>query len=109
MDDSSDFRKPNAAPIDFDGKLNGITSFLNVETDVGRGKGIVRLLQDAEDGRWKAFTLFTAMHELKGHEETINGKRPHGVDHGGKPGRKVMKPISESCIVLSSSSPLTAT
>ena len=109
VDDSSDFRKPKAAPIDFDGKLNGITSFLDVETDVGRGKGIVRLLQDAEDGRWKAFTLFTAMHELKGYEETINGKRPHGVDHGGKPGRKVMKPIFESCRVLSSSSPLTAT
>ncbi|KAL8756326.1 MAG: hypothetical protein Q9184_004535 [Pyrenodesmia sp. 2 TL-2023] len=28
------------------------------------------------------------MHELQGHEETIGEKRPHGVDHGGKAGRK---------------------
>ena len=64
-------------------------SFLNVETDVGMGVGIVRLLQDQQDGgKWKAFTLFTAMRELKGHEETVRGNRPHGVAHGGTPGRK---------------------
>ena len=66
----------------------GVESFLNIETDVGKGPGIVRLLQDQQDrGHWKAFTLFTAMHELKGHEETVRGNRPHGVAHGGTPGR----------------------
>ena len=50
---------------------------------------MVRLLKDSKDnGRWKAFTLFTTMHELKGHEETTKTNRPHGVDHGGQPGRK---------------------
>lgn len=101
VDSSSDFRKPNAAPVDFDGKLKGIASFLKVETDVGRGRGIVRLLQDAKDGKWKAFTLFTAMHELKGCEEMAYKNRPNGVDHGGKPGRKVGKSIPETrCITF---------
>lgn len=36
----------------------------------------------------KAFTLFTSMMELKGHEETVFGRRPEGVAHGGLPGRK---------------------
>ena len=65
-----------------------MVSFLTIETDVGRGRGLVRLLQDQEDGKWKAFTLFTTMHELKGHEETVRGRRPNGVIHGGQPGRK---------------------
>ncbi len=49
-----------------------MASFLTIETDMGRGTGLVGLLHDPEDGgKWKAFTLFTAMHELKGHEETV--------------------------------------
>lgn len=91
IDDSSDFRKPNQSPIDFEGKLNGIVSFLRIETDVGRGRGLVRLLLDAKDGKWKAYTLFTAMSELKGHEESVHARRPHGVAHGGTPGRKVCR------------------
>lgn len=89
IDDSSTLHSPHLSAVDFDGQVNGVGSFLNVETDVGKGPGIVRLLQDQQDGgKWKAFTLFTAMHELKGHKETVRGNRPHGVAHGGKPGRK---------------------
>ena len=89
IDDSSTLHSPHVSAVDFNGKVTGVGSFLNIETDVGKGPGIVRLLQDQQDGdRWKAFTLFTAMHELKNHEETVGGKRPHGVAHGGKPGRK---------------------
>ena len=88
IDDTNATRKPHVSAVDFKGKVNGVASFLIVETDVGRGRGIVRLLKDAQDGKWKAFTLFTAMHELKGHEETIGSNRPHGVDHGGQIGRK---------------------
>lgn len=89
IDSSNATRKPSIAAVDFKGKVNGVTSFLTVETDVGKGRGLVRLLQDTQDNNnWKAFTLFTAMHELKGHEETIGSNRPHGVDHGGHPGRK---------------------
>lgn len=89
IDNSNATRKPSVSAVDFKGKVNGVASFLTVETDVGRGRGLVRLLQDPkDDNKWKAFTLFTAMHELKGYEETIGGNRPHGVDHGGQPGRK---------------------
>ena len=62
---------------------------MTIETDVSRDRALLRLLQDPEEGgKWKAFTLFTAMHELKGYEETIEADRPHGVDHGGQPGRE---------------------
>ena len=87
VDDSTDIHKPSVAAADYLGKVNSVTSFLKIETDVGRGPGIVRLVQDKDD-KWKAFTLFTAMHELKGHEETTFGRRPNGVDHGAQPGRK---------------------
>lgn len=89
IDDSSTLHSPHVSAADFNGEVKGVESFLNIETDVGKGPGIVRLLQDQQDGgKWKAFTLFTAMHELKGHEETTRGNRPLGVTHGGEPGRK---------------------
>ena len=87
VDDSSVVHAPHVSAADYNGKVSGVGSFLTIDTDVGRGPGIVRLLQDT-DGKWKAFTLFTAIHELKGHEETVRGNRPHGVVHGGNPGRK---------------------
>lgn len=89
IDDSNSTRRPTVAAVDFRGKVNGVASFLTIETDVGRGRGLVRLLQDRHDeNKWKAFTLFTTMHELTGHEETIGNHRPQGVDHGGRVGRK---------------------
>ena len=89
IDDSSILHAPHVTAADFNGKVKGVGSFLKIDTDVGNGPGIVRLLQDQQDGgKWKVFTLFTAMHELKGHEETVCGNRPHGVAHGGKLGRK---------------------
>lgn len=89
IDQSNPTRKPSLAAVDFKGKINGVASFLTLETDVGRGRGLVRLLHDHQDGsKWKAFTLFTAMHELRGCEETTGSNRPQGVDHGGHPGRK---------------------
>lgn len=89
IDKSNATRRPSISAVDYNGKINGVASFLTLETDVGRGRGLVRLLKDSQDGdKWKAFTLFTAMHELKGYEETTNANRPNGVDHGGQPGRK---------------------
>ncbi|KAL9004760.1 MAG: hypothetical protein Q9188_002444 [Gyalolechia gomerana] len=89
IDNSNATRRPTVSAVDFKGKVNGVASFLTLETDVGRGRGVVRLLQDSKDGnKWKAFTLFTAMHELKGFEEAIKDNRPQGVIHGGHPGRK---------------------
>ena len=86
VDKSSPFRAPHVSGFDGSGKIKGVETFLTVVTDVGSGIGVARLVQDR--GRWKAFTLFTSMRELKGHEESVASRRPQGVDHGGKPGRK---------------------
>lgn len=89
IDKSNAARQPSISAVDYNGKINGVASFLTIKTDVGRGRGLLRLLKDPQDGeKWKAFTLFTTMHELQGHEETVKANRPHGVEHGGKPGRK---------------------
>ena len=53
-----------------------ITAWIAFETRVGRGSGLLRLV----DG--KAFTLLTTLDELKGHEEPVSGRRPKGVRHG---------------------------
>jgi putative flavoprotein involved in K+ transport len=55
------------------------TAWFTFETAVGRGTGLLRLVD--EDGP-KAFTLLTTMHELKGHEEPKGGLRPLGAQHG---------------------------
>ena len=89
VDKTNPVRQPQLNPIDYYGEVTGVGFFLTVDTDVGRGRGLVQLLQDTEDGgKWKVFTLLTTMQELKGHEETTFGNRPHGVEHGGQPGRK---------------------
>jgi hypothetical protein len=79
LDTSSELRSPKATAVGDDGKTNIVQAFLDVETDVGRGKGVVRLVYD---GEWKCFTLYTVLEELKGHEESIGKRRPYGVVHG---------------------------
>lgn len=89
VDNSNVTRKPPVAAVDFKGKVNGIVSFLTVETDVGRGLGLVRLLQKTQDSNeWKDFTLFTSMHESEGYEETLGSNRLNGVDHENHPWKK---------------------
>jgi cation diffusion facilitator CzcD-associated flavoprotein CzcO len=52
------------------------------ETNQGRGHGIVRLIPDIHDGyRLKAWTLLTALEELKGFEERIGTARPRGQSY----------------------------
>ena len=58
---------------------NCIEAIFKFETRVGRGSGIIRLIQDAADGnRLKAWTLLTALDELKGFEEAQGATRPRG-------------------------------
>jgi len=52
-----------------------IEGIFRLETAVGRGAGVVRLL--AKDPS-KAFQLMTSLHELKGFEEAIGKRRPTG-------------------------------
>jgi putative flavoprotein involved in K+ transport len=56
-----------------------IEAIFKFETAVGRGHGILRLVPDAADGhRPKAWTLLTALEELKGFEEEQDATRPRG-------------------------------
>ncbi|KAL8685587.1 MAG: hypothetical protein Q9224_005758 [Gallowayella concinna] len=88
IDSSSDIKKPSICPIDFNGTIQGLQAFLTVETDVGSGRGLVKLVQDPKaGGKWKAFILFTTLQELKGYEESVHTRRPTGVNHGANPGR----------------------
>jgi cation diffusion facilitator CzcD-associated flavoprotein CzcO len=58
---------------------NAIEAIFNFETAVGRGNGILRLTPDQADGnRLKAWTLLTALDELKGFEEQQGSTRPRG-------------------------------
>ncbi|UFX46215.1 NAD(P)/FAD-dependent oxidoreductase [Bradyrhizobium sp. 41S5] len=58
---------------------SAIEAIFKFETATGRGHGIVRLIPDAADGdRLKAWTLLTALEELKGFEEQQGNTRPRG-------------------------------
>ncbi len=49
---------------------DAIEAIFRFETAQGRGSGVLRLTPDAEDGgKLKAWTLLTALDEIKGHEE----------------------------------------
>ena len=59
-----------------------IEAIFKFETAQGRGSGIVRLIPDAGDGnRLKAWTLLTALDELKGFEEQLGASRPRGQSY----------------------------
>ena len=77
LDKSAAHKLPQIAAF---GDLKVLQAFLKIETSSGRGEGLVRLIPDTnEGGRWKAFTLFTTLHELKGYEESIYTRRPTGL------------------------------
>ncbi|QPF84140.1 NAD(P)/FAD-dependent oxidoreductase [Bradyrhizobium genosp. L] len=58
---------------------SAIEATFSFEIALGRGHGIVRLIGDADDGdRLKAWTLLTALEELKGFEEPQGQTRPRG-------------------------------
>ena len=59
-----------------------IEAFFKFETTLGRGRGIVRLASpDDEMELPQAWTLLTALHELKGFEEQTGNNRPTGQSH----------------------------
>ena len=83
LDKSTELRSPVVSTL---GEAPVIQTFLTIETDVGYGKGVVKLANDS--GTWKAFTLFTFLERLRGHEEVTGKKRPNGVEHGEHTSRK---------------------
>jgi putative flavoprotein involved in K+ transport len=52
-----------------------IEAIFKFETTIGRGSGVVRLIGD------RAWTLFTALEEMKGFEERTGKRRPTGQSH----------------------------
>src|ERR1700737_958257 len=61
---------------------NTIEAIFKFETAEGRGSGILRLIPDAGDGNaLKAWTLLTALDELKGFEEQQGILRPRGESY----------------------------
>ncbi len=66
-----------------------VTAWFGFETAVGRGVGLLRLVE--EDGADKAWTFLTSMQELKGHEEPRGTRRPMGAQHGVDQARQTWK------------------
>jgi putative flavoprotein involved in K+ transport len=59
--------------------IDAIELIYAFETIAGRGSGVLRLTPDAADGdTLKAWTLLTALDEIKGHEERLGRSRPEG-------------------------------
>jgi putative flavoprotein involved in K+ transport len=59
-----------------------VTAWVEFDTETGRGNGLLRL----KDG--KAWTLLTALYELKGFEEPKGPGRSKGVEHTASKGRE---------------------
>ena len=87
LDTSTPVRTPSFQSLDGGaGKAFCVGLFFQLATSIGAGRGLARLVFDGQ--HWKAFSLYTRLEELKGHEEHTYERRPRGVEHGGKPGRK---------------------
>ncbi len=58
---------------------HAVEAIFTFETAEGRGNGVVRLTPDAHGGAtFKAWTLLTALDEIKGHEEKTGKSPPRG-------------------------------
>jgi putative flavoprotein involved in K+ transport len=58
--------------------VDAIEAIFTFETSVGPCNGVVRLV--AEHGTTRAWTLMTALDEIRGHEDPANGRRWQNVD-----------------------------
>jgi putative flavoprotein involved in K+ transport len=62
--------------------MSAIEAIVRFETDAGRGSGVLRLTPDASDGdALKAWTLLTALEDLKGFPEQVGRRRPAGQSY----------------------------
>ncbi|KAG7448195.1 pyridine nucleotide-disulfide oxidoreductase family protein [Guyanagaster necrorhizus] len=58
-----------------------IQCLFTFETNIARGRGFFRLMQDSNDSSWKAKALYTGIEELKEHEEKQRKARPVSVNY----------------------------
>jgi len=71
-------------------KITWAQAYLTYETDKCRGKGLLRLRE--VDGKFeKAYTFFTTIWEVKGHEENAYERRPLGAEVHADPHAKNWK------------------
>jgi cation diffusion facilitator CzcD-associated flavoprotein CzcO len=59
------------------GQNTFVEAFFDFDTAVGRGRGVMRLARDS-DGAWKAWTLLTALQDIRGYEMLKGDHRPLG-------------------------------
>ena len=65
--------------------LSWIEGFFTFETSLATGHGVVRLVPG--DGEWRAWTVLTAVDDLKGFERALGSRRPEHPSRG--PGSQV--------------------
>jgi len=59
-----------------------VEAIFRFETAVVRAHGLLRLIREsAPPGAYKAWTLLTAVDEIKGFEESVGSRRPHGESY----------------------------
>jgi putative flavoprotein involved in K+ transport len=74
-----------------------IEALFDFETDIGLCRGHVRLRNLGEgSGKWSAWTVFTALDHLKGHEEKAGNQRPTFAEPGHDRSRKWMTAAEHS-------------
>ena len=83
--------------IDRSGIGPSIEAFFDFETDIGLCRGHVRLRNSAAGpAKWSAWTLFTALDDLKGHEEKAGNHRPTFTESAHDAPRKWMTAAEHS-------------
>lgn len=68
---------PVLGKLDIAGTIASIQVYVIFETQIATGRGLITWIQDVDDGdRWKIFTIFTTLDELKGFPFATGETRP---------------------------------
>jgi hypothetical protein len=70
-------KKPGIANVDPIGKIKCILVHITLQNKIGNGRGIMRLIQDVENGdEWRIYTMFTTLRDLTDTPFLTGSKRP---------------------------------
>ena len=58
-----------------------IEAYFDFDTDMGRGTGFVRIVEQEDGEQPKVWILLTTLQELTGHEELVDERRPSGIKY----------------------------
>ncbi|KAH8796100.1 hypothetical protein F5882DRAFT_320678 [Hyaloscypha sp. PMI_1271] len=74
-------KKPEIVNVDPIGKVKCILVYIKFQNKIGNGRGILRLIQDVENGdEWRIYTMFTTLRDLTDTPFLTGSKRPfHAV------------------------------